>query len=80
MKPKEYFEKKFGTLYIPENADSIDDGCTFEDFETLCSIGFSEYPKFKMLFKSEEHLLMCLIDAIEWEFPETILDQFNNFH
>lgn len=83
MTPKDNFEKRFGLVYVPENADLDDDSediYTFEDFEKLCSIQFSEYPNFRKIFKSEEHLLMCLIDTIEWEFPETILDQFNNFN
>lgn len=83
MTPKDNFEKRFGLVYVPENADldnDLEDTYTFEDFKKLCSIQFSECPKFRKIFKSEEHLLMCLIDIIEWEFPETVLDQFNNFN
>lgn len=48
-------------IYVPENAESLEDACTKQKFIDLCN--------------GDERAAEALFSACEWQFPETILDE-----
>lgn len=81
MENKEYFDKKFNGKYIPENSESEDDFYEFEKLESSCQDFWDCHESLLVEkgFEDIDSFINHIISELDWQYPETLMDEQINF-
>lgn len=72
MDNKDFFNRKFGDVYIPDNTEGVEDNYTFESLEEEAQEFWSEYSK-ELSYDNIELFINDVISILDWQFPSTVM-------
>lgn len=75
---EKHFNSRFSNFYKPENSDD-GEAYTFLDMQELCEDEWQHSRILAEKFTSPDDLLHYMITFIDWEYPETFIEQLKIF-
>lgn len=79
MNNKEFFNRKFGELYTPDNSEGIEDVYTFESLEKEAKEFWTEYSN-DLRYDNIDLFINDIISVLDWQFPSTVMIDILNVY
>lgn len=78
MNNKEFFNRKFGEFYTPDNSEGIEDDYTFEDLEKEAVEFWNEHYN-ELRYDNVDLFINDIISSLHWQFPSTVMLEILNY-